>query len=1484
MQIKLPLLAAAVALVGWSAVTATAQNAGAGAKVLRGHVREEWKQIPLLGRWAATNELRLSLSLPLQNRAALDQLLEELYDPASANFHRFLTPEEFTERFGPTPPQFRAVEDFAKTNGMKIVGRSDNRMLLDVVCTAADAEKAFHVSLYEHQHPAWNRKFFAPDTDPTVAAAVPILHVAGLNNFSRPVPHYARRTSSSVAAQANNGSGPSNNYLGSDFRHAYVPGTSLTGAGQIVGLLQFDGYAASDISYYFTKAGITPINLTNVLIGGATGAASGDGGEVEVCLDIEMVAAMAPGVSAIMLFIAPNVSTPDYWPDLINAMVAHPEIKQFSCSWGNDSPGAEPEAEQGFLQLKAQGQTFFNATGDSDAFSTSNPITFPSDSTNVVEVGATTLSMSGTGASYTSETVWQWGKNSGSYVGSGGGVSTNYAIPPWQEGISMTANQGSTAKRNVPDVAACGDNVYVRADGADQTGTGGTSCAAPLWAGFTALVNQQAASNGLASVGFLNPALYTIGKSARFTNCFHDITAGNNTNSSSRTKYFAVAGYDLCTGWGAPNGTNLINALAPATGPATVLASPAGQTNVYGGTVTFSVTAGGSAPLAYQWYCTNVISGATNASLVLNNLTATNAGNYFVIVTNLFGSATSAVAALTVITVPAITQSPASQTNVYGLPVTLTANAIGAAPLAYQWYFTNAITGATNASLVISNVVATNAGNYFVIVTNPFGSATSAVASLTVISSPTIAQSPASQGILTGQTARFEVSAFGAPPLAYQWYFTNAISGETNASLVITNVAATHAGNYFVVVTNSYGCATSAIAVLTAVNPAFYSGILAGWDLNALPGGSGDFGASPLSPTTNAPNVTVTGLTRGSGVGTSGYAAARGWGGSSFTSTSEAAAVTANQFATFAFAAASGYSVSFSGVSQFVYRHSSSGPTSGALQYQMGGGAFTDITNLNYASSSSSGATLPAIDLSGIGALQNIPAGTTITFRLVNYNAGSATGTWYLYDQSTPGVNDFEINGSLSPTGVPVATPPFVVTGTASNIATNAATFNGSINPNNQGTTAQFLYGLTTNYNFAASVSGVFTGATMQAVNAGVSNLAPATTYHFAITATNNSGSVTGSDQTFTTAAMSSGNPSETNYAGILAGWDVSGLSNYGSSPQPPTTNAPGLKIVGLTRGSGLTTASTAAARAWGANGWSQTTAAAGTNANQFMTFSLTITNGGILTISNLARFDSKRSDKGPANGLLQVQVGGGAFTDISNFTFSASGGLLGPVDLSAISAVKNVAAGTTVTFRMVGYNAASSGGNWYVFDVANSTGLDLSLYGSVEYPAPAVAPAITVQPVDTNVFVGKNASFGVTADGSGILRYQWLRNGAAQSNESMVSGSTNSILNFTPAATNHTAGYSVIVSNSIGSVTSRVASLAVSLLPRLSFLPSSNGFMLAAGNGATNNIYVIQMASNLAPPVSWTAVKTNIIDASGQIRFSDTNASPAGFYRLWLP
>ena len=502
----------------------------------------------------AEQRLKLALSLPLRNQDALEEFLRQAYDPASTNYHRWLTPQEFTEQFGPTEQDYRALADFATANGLTVTFEHPNRVVLDVEGAVQDIESAFQITLRTYHHPTEGRDFYAPDTEPTVDLPIPVLDVSGLDNFSLPTPHHKiKPLPPGQAAIPNAGSGPGGAYRGSDFRAAYVPGNSLNGTGQSVGLLQFDGYHPSDITTYESQAGLPNVTLVNVPIDG--GVSSPGSGNSEVCLDIEMVVSMAPGVSAIYVYEAPN---PSPWVDLLSRMANDNLSKQLGCSWGGG--GVDAASETIFKQMSAQGQSFFNATGDSDAFTTTIP--FPSDSTNITQVGGTTLSTTGPGGSYVSETVWNWGLQQGSYVGSSGGVSTYYGIPGYQLGISMAANQGSTTKRNVPDVALTGDNVYVVYNNGTAATFGGTSCAAPLWAGLMALVNQQAAANSLPPIGFLNPAVYALGKGANYASTFHDITTGNNFSSSSPSKFSAVTGFDLCTGWGTPLGNGLINALA----------------------------------------------------------------------------------------------------------------------------------------------------------------------------------------------------------------------------------------------------------------------------------------------------------------------------------------------------------------------------------------------------------------------------------------------------------------------------------------------------------------------------------------------------------------------------------------------------------------------------------------------------------------------------------------------------------------------------------------------------------------------------------------------------------------------------------------------------------------------------------------------------------------------------------------------------------
>ena len=556
-----------------SAVVIPAAAAPPGMVSLRGHVPAVVSRLQPKGQLAATNQLRLAIGLPLRNQEALTNLLKQIYDPASPNYHHYLTPEEFTAQFGPTEQDYQAVIVFANANGLEITGTHPNRMLLDVRGEKADVEKAFNVTLRTYRHPTEARDFFAPDVEPSVDASVPVLHVSGLDNYFQPHP-LLHRMPASLARPAL-GSGPSGSYMGSDFRNAYAPGVSQTGTGQMVGLLQFDsGFLQSDITAYETQAGLPNVPVQPVLLdgyGGGLGSAPD-----EVSLDIEMSISMAPGLSQVLVFEG------DITDDILNAMASNNQVKQLSASW---SYSIDATSEQIFQQFAAQGQSFFNASGDYDSWAGFGYVYPPCDDPYITIVGGTTLST--LGGAWSSETVWNWGVEYGEDgIGSGGGISSTYAIPSWQTGINMTANKGSTTFRNLPDVALTADNVWVIYGGGNSGAYGGTSCASPLWAGFMALVNQQAAANGNPSIGFINPSIYALAETPNYASYFHDITTGNNTWSASPNLFYAVPGYDLCTGWGTPNGVNLINALAG--GGSTHVSPPlppygTGLTNLNGG-------------------------------------------------------------------------------------------------------------------------------------------------------------------------------------------------------------------------------------------------------------------------------------------------------------------------------------------------------------------------------------------------------------------------------------------------------------------------------------------------------------------------------------------------------------------------------------------------------------------------------------------------------------------------------------------------------------------------------------------------------------------------------------------------------------------------------------------------------------------------------------------------------------------------------------
>ncbi len=266
--------------------------------VLDGHAK-------LIGDLPATQIMQLDLVLPLSDQAGLDSLLKELYDPSSPSYRHFLTVPEFTARFGPSQANYDAVVAFAKANGLTVVGGTRDGMEVQVKGQVSTIETAFHVNMRTYQHPTENRTFYSPDREPSANMPFQLWYISGLDNYS--IPHTMLVSKSDYAAahgiapedvvsHASTGSGPSASFLGSDMRAAYYGGTTLTGAGQNLGLFEFEGTDLTDLTTYFTNVGQTnnvPVTLLSV-DGTSTSCAYSSAGDY--CDDTEQTLDMTQAI------------------------------------------------------------------------------------------------------------------------------------------------------------------------------------------------------------------------------------------------------------------------------------------------------------------------------------------------------------------------------------------------------------------------------------------------------------------------------------------------------------------------------------------------------------------------------------------------------------------------------------------------------------------------------------------------------------------------------------------------------------------------------------------------------------------------------------------------------------------------------------------------------------------------------------------------------------------------------------------------------------------------------------------------------------------------------------------------------------------------------------------------------------------------------------------------------------------------------------
>jgi hypothetical protein len=748
----------------------------------------------LVGHLPTSQQMNLALTLPLHNQDQLQILLQQLDDPTSPNYHQYLTATQFTEQFAPTVAEYQHVIGFAQVHGFTVTHTSSSRMLLNVTGSVANVEQAFQITMQVYQHPTENRTFYAPNVEPSADSGIPLLGVSGLTNFTLPHSMLRRASSDGGVPSDQTGSGPGGQFYGSDMRAAYYGTGPLTGSGQALALAELGQWNMADIQAYFSSVNQTlSVPIVTELLGGTSGVCPGDCDDGEQAVDIQQIISMAPGASVLIVY--EDTSGNDD-VDIFDAYSTDNIAKQMSFSFGIGDGNAASD-EQYFAKFHAQGQNFFVASGDAGPYVGTSG--WPGYSQNVTDVGGTDLTTASAGGAWSSEVAW---------VGSGSGWCNNNVsgspcdgnnyglIPSYQQatGVINASNQGSTTFRNIVDVSAEAntDNFWC-SSGTCQGGIGGTSLAAPRWAGFLALANEQAASNG-ETIGFLNPTVYAIGQGSSY---LHDITTGWSENSSlsctvgalgclngsqsgepSGVEGFnAIIGYDLATGWGTPDGPATIAALAPTSttnpyftlsaSPSTLPLTPGGADqnsaisltaeNGFTGTVTLSANILGAPAGVTASFNPASISGSETSTLTVSTTSGSPSGTLMLVVTGTSSGGIQTQPAFVTLALPdfylSVTPSPTypgqpndiyinqgataastvtvnSQNNFSGT-VNLSVNSL---PSGVTGSFSPASTGSTSTLTLTASSTATTVGSDYLTVSGTSGAVAPLNAPYTILS------------------------------------------------------------------------------------------------------------------------------------------------------------------------------------------------------------------------------------------------------------------------------------------------------------------------------------------------------------------------------------------------------------------------------------------------------------------------------------------------------------------------------------------------------------------------------------------------------------------------------------------------------------------------------------------------------------------------------------------------------------------------------
>jgi kumamolisin len=539
-----------------------------------------------IGPLASNASLEVAVALASQDPSGFAALTDLLYTPGSPEFHHFLSAATVAERFGASSATYSSAVDYFVSFGLTVT-TSPDRLLLFVNGSSASVGRAFHTSFDEYSYGGTD--FYDHPTPASLPSQLGTSGVLGLANSSEFRPASFGIASPLEAVTPLASCSATGALTPCQIQTAYNSTPLLsggtTGTGVTIGVV--DNYdsaepqsqLALDLRDFDAEFGLSapPLNFvypvpTSVDLNTTSSSLWG----VEEALDLQWSHAMAPGATIDMTF-SPNPSVGLY--EAVDWLVAHQSVNIITMSWGEPDVGifnaystpctsacnASTDGSYGILSpvlsaAAAEGITVFAASGDcGSADGTSGVATnYPASDPSVTGVGGTDLIVNPSGA-YVSETAWS-GNSTGAVSpgctnqgGSGGGYAP-YPKPWWQVGEGIS---GSISHRGVPDVSADASNPVVVYYHTTSISVGGTSLSSPLWAGFTALADQL----GHASVGSLDPQLYSLLRSSSYRTVFHDITSGNNG------AYSAGSGWDPITGIGSPNVGRLVPLLVQSMPP-----------------------------------------------------------------------------------------------------------------------------------------------------------------------------------------------------------------------------------------------------------------------------------------------------------------------------------------------------------------------------------------------------------------------------------------------------------------------------------------------------------------------------------------------------------------------------------------------------------------------------------------------------------------------------------------------------------------------------------------------------------------------------------------------------------------------------------------------------------------------------------------------------------------------------------------------------